>query len=64
VDDYFIIYRPHPDATPEAERQALASVYRFLIYESTSSQKEAAHGSCPEARKESNGSGRESIPER
>ena len=26
-----IVYTPRPDATPEAERSALASVYRFVL---------------------------------
>jgi hypothetical protein len=26
-----IEYRPHPDATPEAEVQALAAVYAFIL---------------------------------
>jgi len=26
-----ITYAPHPDATPEAELDALASVYRFVL---------------------------------
>jgi len=28
---YLITYTPRPDATPEAELSALASVYRFII---------------------------------
>jgi hypothetical protein len=28
-----ISYIPHPDATPEAELNALASIYRFLLLE-------------------------------
>ena len=26
-----IVYRPRPDAAPEAEREALAHVYRFVL---------------------------------
>ena len=26
-----IVYTPHPEATPETEASALASVYRFLL---------------------------------
>jgi len=29
--NYLITYTPRPDATPEAELSALASVYRFII---------------------------------
>jgi hypothetical protein len=39
-------YTPRPDATPEAELNALA-VYRFLIFESNAS-KEAAHPGGPD----------------
>jgi hypothetical protein len=26
-----LVYSPRPDATPEAERSALAAVYRFIL---------------------------------
>lgn len=36
-----VTYSPRPDATPEAERSALAAVYRFLLFESNSAKQKA-----------------------
>ena len=33
MDNPSLTYTPHPDTTPEAEVNALASVYRFLLLE-------------------------------
>jgi hypothetical protein len=33
VVDPAVTYTPHPETTPEAEVNALASVYRFLLLE-------------------------------
>jgi hypothetical protein len=41
-----IVYTPRSDATPEGEIAALASVYRFILFES-SGRKEAAHPGDP-----------------
>lgn len=30
-----IVYAPRPDTTPEAELNVLASVYRFILFESS-----------------------------
>lgn len=47
-----ISYAPRPDATPEAETSALASVYRYIILDCRA-KKEAAPESRPEdARKD------------
>ena len=37
-----IIYQPRADATTEAERDALANVLRFILFESSAGKKEAA----------------------
>ena len=34
-----IIYTPRPDATPEGGLNTLASVYRFILFESNASKK-------------------------
>ena len=34
-----IIYTPRPDATPEGGLNTLASVYRFILFESSASKK-------------------------
>ena len=41
-----ITYTPHPDATPETEAVALATVYRFLL--NRHAKKEAAHPGSPD----------------
>lgn len=41
MDKPGIIYRPRPDATPEAELQALATVYEFIIESSQGKEKAA-----------------------
>jgi hypothetical protein len=33
MDNPSLTYTPHPDTTPEAQVNALASVYRFLLLE-------------------------------
>jgi hypothetical protein len=33
MDSPSLTYTPHPDTTPEAQVNALASVYRFLLLE-------------------------------
>ena len=45
-----INYAPRPDATPEAELSALASVYRFVL--DARAKKEAAPESRPKDEKE------------
>lgn len=37
-----IVYRARDDVTPEAERDALANVFRFILFESSASKKAAA----------------------
>ena len=34
-----IVYTPRPDATPEGGLNTLASVYRFILFESSASKK-------------------------
>jgi hypothetical protein len=36
-----IIYRPRADNTAEAERDTLANVFRFILFESSAGKKEA-----------------------
>lgn len=36
------VYRVRADVTPEAERDVLADVFRFVLFESRASKKEAA----------------------
>lgn len=50
---------PRPDATPEVERSALASVYRFVL--ACRERKEGGPATAPDARKEFNGSGKAII---
>ena len=45
-----IFYTPHPDATPESEASALASVYRFLLDHHV--KHEAARSGGPDDAKE------------
>jgi hypothetical protein len=47
-----IAYSPRPDATPEAELNALVAIYRYIIFESSAS-KEAARPGGPDDVKES-----------
>ena len=56
-----VIYAPRPDVTPEAELDALAAVYSFVLQRGREN-KEGARPGAPDARKESNGSGNASIP--
>jgi hypothetical protein len=42
VVDAAVIYTPRPDATPEAEVNALASVYRFIMAAKPESRNNAA----------------------
>ena len=37
-----ITYTPRPDITPEAELNVLASVYRFILFESSGPNKKLA----------------------
>ncbi len=55
-------HRVRPDAMSEAERAALAAVYRFIL--DSHERKEGGRGTAPDARKESNGSGKPIIPRR
>ncbi len=56
-----ISYVPRSDATPEAELNTLASIYRFIL---DSNEKEAAPESRPDAGKEINEqSGKPRIPQ-
>jgi len=45
-----LVYTPRPDATPEAERSALAAVYRYLL--DCRVRKEGAHSEEKIAHKE------------
>jgi hypothetical protein len=49
-----ITYTSRPDATPEAELNVLANVYRFIL--DCNANKKAAPASGPDDAKESNGS--------
>ena len=40
-----VVYEPRPDATPEAELNVLANVYRFIL--DCHAKKEAAHPAAP-----------------
>jgi hypothetical protein len=61
VDKPAITYTPPPNATPEAEISALASVYKFVL--NCHAMKEAARPGGPDARKENlHDSGNTSIP--
>jgi len=42
-----LIYTPHQDATPEGELNALASIYRFILFEN-STRKEATRTGGPD----------------
>jgi hypothetical protein len=61
MDKPSISYSPRPDATPEAERNALASVYVFILQKHQEKHKGGA-ATAPDARKEINGSGNAIIP--
>jgi hypothetical protein len=56
-----IMYRLRPDATSASEVSALASVYAFILQKHQEKQKGGAE-TAPNARKESNGSGKAIIP--
>ena len=64
MPDPTVAYAPRPDATPEAETDALASVYRFILdCRDCRAKKEAAPESRPDAGKEINErSGKVIIP--
>ena len=56
-----LTYAPRPDTTPQAELDALANVYRFLVFEKC---KEAAHPAAPDEAKGTNGRpAKEILPE-
>jgi hypothetical protein len=55
-----IAYQPRPAASPEGERRALASVYSFIL--DRCERKKGGPATAPDARKESNGSGKVIIP--
>ena len=57
-----LTYRTHPDATPEAELNATASVYRFIL--DCQARKKGGAATALDARKEINGSGETIIPKR
>jgi hypothetical protein len=42
-----IVYRSRADATPKAELNTLATVYRFILFESRSANKKAAEPAQP-----------------
>ena len=45
-----LVYTPHADATPEAELDTLAAVYRFILFDCHAKQKKAAEpDSCNDA---------------
>ena len=52
MSEAYIVYAPRADATPEGEVAALASVYRFILFES-SARKEAARPGGPDDAEES-----------
>jgi hypothetical protein len=56
MDSPRVVYVPRPDATPETELSALASVYAFTLQRHQDKQKGGA-ATAPDARKESNESG-------
>ena len=39
MDKPVISYTPHPDATPEGDSNTLANVFRFVLFESSTSKK-------------------------
>lgn len=45
MDSSHVAYTPQSDATPESELNVLASVYRFILFESSASKE----GACPGA---------------
>jgi hypothetical protein len=49
-----IIYTPRSDATPEGELDAVSSVLKFILFESSASKK-GTHPGAPDDVKESNG---------
>ena len=55
-----VIYAPRPDATPEAEVSALSACYAFILQQQREKQ-EGGPATAPDARKESNGSGKAII---
>lgn len=44
VDKPTIAYTPRSDATPEGEIATLASIYRFILFESSASKEAARSG--------------------
>jgi hypothetical protein len=58
-----VLYRPREDASAEGELNALASVYAFCLHKHQERKKGGA-ATAPDARKESNGSGKVIIPDR
>jgi hypothetical protein len=48
MDSPRMTYTSRPDATPEAELNVLASVYRFILFESSGPSKKGAE-SVPES---------------
>jgi len=42
VSNPHIAYHPRPDATPQGELNALAAVYRFILFKSRSANRKAA----------------------
>jgi hypothetical protein len=65
VPESVISYAPRTDATQEAELNALANVYKFVLSEARHAQKEAAPESRPDDAKGSrHDRARDIIPER
>ena len=50
MDKVSIVHRPRPDATAEAELNALCAVYRFVLFESRA-RKEGGPATAPNDRK-------------
>jgi hypothetical protein len=46
-----VVYSPHPDATLEGELNALADIYRFVLFESRGSQGGKTAIAAPDDRK-------------
>jgi len=58
-----ITYRPRPDATPEGEVAALATIYKFLLFDHHTEEK-GGPITAPDAQKEiNNGWDEQTVPD-
>jgi hypothetical protein len=55
-------YRPHPDATPERERSALAAAFRILLLGAEEVKAAGEDGGENDAKEDADVRARESIP--